>query len=811
MMLGADMRGKMEAIYHIRLLGTIQVEKEGIPIRDFESRKTLALLGYLVRQNRPVSRSQLAHLFWGDKSEAIGRRNLSRELSQLSRRLPDCFQTDYHTIQFQPTAACWVDVLAFKALVKSDAMPQFLRGPVDAAPAGSSLLSGAVPADPPAVSQTQISNLAKAVALYRGEFMTGFYLDDCPEFETWLVREQEVWRQKVTGILDCLTVYHGLHRQYNEAQAYVRRWLALEPWQEEAHRYMMILLARMGKRSEALVQYEICRRILAEELAVEPEAETTAHFEQIRAGAWDGEPAEAISTLMAGAGAALPEPPICPYRGLFAFREADAPFFFGRETFIDELVEAVPRQAVTVVVGPSGSGKSSVVFAGLLPHLRREGGWLTVSFRPGSRPFYSLAHALLPYLEPHLKETDRLVETAKLAGALSAGEVSLPTVAALILEKDSETDRLLLLIDQFEELYALCPGPHLRQRFLDTLFKSSAAPLQLVLTLRAAFLGQALAYQPFADAMSGVGFKLGPMTRPELSRAIEEPARQQGVSFETGLVERILDNIGDGAGKLPLLEFTLTSLWERQAGGQLTHAAYEAIGQIAGSLTGHAEDVYASLSELEQEQTRRIFMQLVYPGQQTADTRRRANRAELGEDHWLLARRLADARLVMTNQDATGQATVEIVHEALIGEWDRLQAWLNEDRTFRVWHQRLRATMDQWQLSHRDEEALLRGVLLVEAEEQVKTHPAEISPPQHEFLHASVVWRDQRVWKKKDQRRRKLVQARALAQEQQRRTESEHQRAEAQIKATWRLRWLAIGLAVMFLVVVGAGLLTIIR
>jgi DNA-binding SARP family transcriptional activator len=109
----------MKVIYHIRLLGTIQIEKEGISIRDFESRKTLALLGYLVRQDQPVSRSHLAGLFWGDKSEASGRRNLSRELSQLSRHLPDCFQADYHTIQFHPTAACWVDTLAFKELVKT--------------------------------------------------------------------------------------------------------------------------------------------------------------------------------------------------------------------------------------------------------------------------------------------------------------------------------------------------------------------------------------------------------------------------------------------------------------------------------------------------------------------------------------------------------------------------------------------------------------------------------------------------------------------------------------------------------------------
>ena len=177
----------------------------------------------------------------------------------------------------------------------------------------------------------------------------------------------------------------------------------------------------------------------------------------------------------------------------------------------------------------------------------------------------------------------------------------------------------------------------------------------------------------------------------------------------------------------------------------------------------------------------------------------------------MLAQRLADARLVMTDQDPTGQEAVEIVHEALISSWGRLQTWLNEDRAFRIWHDRLRAALDQWEASNRDEEALLRGVLLVEAEERTKTHPVAISPPEYEFLQASVAWQDQRVLEKEAQLERELAQVQALAREQQRRAESEHQRAEAQVRATRRLRWLAAGLAVMFLLAVGAGLLAMVQ
>ncbi len=172
---------------------------------------------------------------------------------------------------------------------------------------------------------------------------------------------------------------------------------------------------------------------------------------------------------------------------------------------------------------------------------------------------------------------------------------------------------------------------------------------------------------------------------------------------------------------------------------------------------------------------------------------------------------MGDIRLAVTDQDPSGQETVEIVHEALISGWGRLQSWLNEDRAFRIWHDRLRAALAQWEASNRDEEALLRGVLLVEAEERAKTYPADISPPEHEFLQTSVAWRDQRVLEKEVQLKRELAQVQTLAQEQQRRAESEHRRAEVQVRETRRLRWLAAGLAVMFLLAVGAGLLVMVQ
>ena len=455
--------------------------------------------------------------------------------------------------------------------------------------------------------------------------------------------------------------------------------------------------------------------------------------------------------------------PPCPYRGLLAFREQDASFFFGREAFTERLVETVEGHALTVaVVGPSGSGKSSVVFAGLLPRLRqahnknRDEDWTIARLRPGSQPFDELANALLPLLEPEMTRTDRLIEVPKLAGALRQGDVALSRVAAEILEQSPDASHLLLVIDQFEELYTLCPDPDTRHAFLDCLIQAtspapplprSPAPLHLVLTLRADFLGQALAYRPFADALDRAEkLILGPMNREELEAAIVRPAERQGVAFEEGLVARILDDVGGEPGNLPLLEFALTQLWERQQGGLLTHAAYEAIGEVEGALVRYADRVYEDLSEPEQEQARQVFVQLVRPGEGTEDTRRPATRAELGEEHWPLVQKLADARLVVTGRDPAGREAVEIAHEALIQRWGDLRAWMEENRDFRMWQERLRAALRQWEASGRDTGALLRGAPLAEAREWLAERREALEQNARAFIKASAAWARRIRW-----------------------------------------------------------------
>jgi len=436
----------------------------------------------------------------------------------------------------------------------------------------------------------------------------------------------------------------------------------------------------------------------------------------------------------------------CPYRGLVAFKEEDAPFFFGRETFSKLLEKSVKAGGlVAVIVGPSGSGKSSVVFAGLLPSLKRDATWLIAHIRPGGSPFISLASALVPFLHEELKGADFLLESAKIAEALMDGELQLSHLVERIIDQHPNAERFLLVIDQFEELFTLTQEGGERRQFMDELLEAAEKgfirrppSFVLLMTLRADFMGLALVHRPFADALQDGSLMLGPMNRVELKSAIEKPAELQGAAFEAGLVERLLDDVGDEPGNLPLLEFALTLLWERMDGGWMTHAIYDKIGRVEGALARYADEIYTGQDEGAQLETRRAFIQLVQPGRGTEDTRRMATKSELAGVDWGLVQHLADKRLIVTNRNEAGVETVEVVHEALIRSWDRLREWMDVDRVFRSWQEGLRSNLRQWESTGQDKGALLRGAPLAQAEEWLANRPEGLSPAETAFIKASL-------------------------------------------------------------------------
>ncbi|HUF54704.1 MAG TPA: TIR domain-containing protein [Dehalococcoidia bacterium] len=422
---------------------------------------------------------------------------------------------------------------------------------------------------------------------------------------------------------------------------------------------------------------------------------------------------------------------VAPYRDLQPFREEDADFFYGREAFTQTLAETVSRQTFVAVVGPSGSGKSSVVHAGLVPRLRaaRDGNvWEVATLVPGERPLSALAAALIGLLEPDLSE--RLAQIGRVAKGLASGTIELADIVARVLEQQPGTDRLLLVVDQWEELYTLTTEDAERRSFIDALVAATEgqSPLTVVLTLRGDFVGTALGYRPLSDRLQGAQVNLSTMTPEEIERAMTEPARKVGLGFEAGLVKRILDDIGDEPGTLPLLEFVLAELWRDRARGLLRH----------------------------------LLLHLVQPGAGTTDTRRRATFEEIGAELEPIVRQLIGSRLLVAGRDETsGKETVEVAHEALIQHWGRLREWVDRDREFLMWRRRIESSLDDWMATGKDEGSLLRGVALAEAQRWHAERADDLGPAEREFVERSAALRKKEL--ARGRRRGRLLVGAAMA------------------------------------------------
>jgi WD40 repeat protein len=424
---------------------------------------------------------------------------------------------------------------------------------------------------------------------------------------------------------------------------------------------------------------------------------------------------------------------ICPYQGLAAFTEADAEFFFGREALVADLVNHLrgnPR--FLAVVGPSGSGKSSVVQSGLLPALLLgevpgSEDWHLLPFRPGTDLFAAL--------------TD--------AGLDVPRESKLQAAVCTFLEAHPQVKRLLLFADQFEELFALC-SESMQERFLNQLLALLEGDLRVtvIIALRADFYGHLLCHQPLADWLKMGQVNVPPMGPAKLRAAVEEPALRLGLRFEPRLVETIVEETSKTEHPLPLLESALTQLWKNREDGMLTHAAYQAVGRVAGAIGQWAEDTYSGLTREEQAIARRIFTKLVHYGEgEAANTRQQRSLVDLTTRpeeqatlHQLVGR-LAGARLLVTGGDP-GAETVEIIHDALLQQWGRLRHWTIEQQEFYLWRQRLDERLQEWDEKERDKDTLLRGVLLTEAERWLAERPDDLNRDERKYIYKSIALRE---------------------------------------------------------------------
>lgn len=441
-----------------------------------------------------------------------------------------------------------------------------------------------------------------------------------------------------------------------------------------------------------------------------------------------------------------------PYKGLRAFQEADAADFFGRADLTSQLMQRLGQsnERFLAVVGPSGSGKSSVVKAGLLPLLRqgflpKALRWFIAKMHPGHDPLAALEAALLqvaldrpPALLELLRDTNGLID-------------------ALPLTLPGKSTELLLVIDQFEEVFTLIEQEEDRVHFLNLLYHAVNAPdsrLRVIITLRADFYDRPLSYANFGNLIKDHTAIILPLTDQELTDAITQPGRRANLTIEPALITALLADVREQPGTLPLLQYTLTELFERREDDTLTAAAYHNSGGLMGILSTQADERYQQLTPDQQQDARQIFLRLVAINEQSETTRQRVKLANLyaigGGQQRAKIQSILDifgqSRLLTFDYDPQNrEPTVEIAHEALIREWERLQAWLVESRSDLLTQRRLSAAIQEWHTHHHDPSYLATGNRLGIFEEWQAKTSITLTEDEQRYISASIKLRQQAV------------------------------------------------------------------
>jgi hypothetical protein len=445
-----------------------------------------------------------------------------------------------------------------------------------------------------------------------------------------------------------------------------------------------------------------------------------------------------------------------PYKGLAAFDEGDVEDFFGRDALIASLLEAVGRSRLVAVVGPSGIGKSSVVLAGLIPALRAGAipgseSWLITGMIPGPYPFEELASALL-------RVGDRY--PARLDEEIRSDGRGLLRVVKRVLPDGAEA---LLVIDQFEELYTLASEPGPAEQFLDGLTELITDPesnVRVVVTLRADFFDRPLRHPGFGELLGAATVPVWSPTGDDLTAIVQRPANALGVGFEPGLVQRIAGDVSGQPAALPLLEFALTELFAERTTDTLAQAAYEAGGGVLGALAHRAEDVYATLDGPAQEAARQVLLRLVNTSEASEATRRRVRRTELDRldipsgtvDAVLTA--FGAARLISFDRDlATRGPTVEVAHEAIFTQWERLADWIEVHREDLILSRRLSVVVADWDTAGRDPAYLVSGGRLSQFESWAESTDLALTSTEHQYLIDSRAAADGRITTRRRRRR----------------------------------------------------------
>ncbi len=464
-----------------------------------------------------------------------------------------------------------------------------------------------------------------------------------------------------------------------------------------------------------------------------------------------------------------------PFRGLQVFEANDAWLFFGRDSDTDQLLERLSSAPTLAILGNSGSGKSSLLRAGLIPAIRRGRLRLGSRFldtcriaivRPSDDPFAELAESVPRQLAPELSAPQLRRIINEWRQHLTSGPSALRDCIAAITGSNPEGTRVLLIVDQFEEIFALTTQHEVREKYINALLGAAriegSIPVQIVISMRADFYPQCLDHPHLSRLLESSVHNVSVISEEQMRDNIEKRLFLAGSKAEAGLIDSLLNDAATEPGNLALLEHALGELWRKQGGYGciLTNGAYAEIGGLRGSLARHADATYQGLTASEQLIASKIFMSLVQLGEGAPDTRRRVHKRallELGprEEIEALLARLASARLITTGGNRQEDQFVEVSHEALIREWPTLREWIRQNREDLRFERRLMDRAEDWDNLNRDPSTLLGGVVLLTAEDWLRKRervPALVAW----FIEAGIQARERQLKREQSKRRNRI-------------------------------------------------------
>lgn len=692
---------------NVQILGTLQVEIDGVPV-DLGAPKQRALLAILVlHANQVVSTDRLIDLIWSDNAPRTAAHSIQIYISALRKALPDGdrqieTRAPGYIFRLDPDQ---VDANRLQALIE--------RGGTDDL-------------------RTALSLWAEPLADFQYEEWAQPHIRrlhglEARAVEALAASELEDGRPAVVPDL-----LHDLIRR--------------EPLREEPRRLLMLALSRTGRQAEALRSYREFRSVLGEEMGVEPSPDLAQLEEQILLQDPSLLPTRAAMTAR-GPDARN------PFKGLGAFDEIDSGDFFGRDKLVGQMADALSGGSrLLVVVGPSGSGKSSAVRAGLIPALRQgrvadSDKWILATMTPGRHPFEQLEAALLRMSRASVPSVlEQLVEN----------ETGLLRVVLRMLP--GEKAELLLVVDQFEELFTLAPD-QTRRRFLDNLVTAVTDPrsrVRVVVTLRADFYDRPLLSHRFAPVFAASVVNVIPLSPAELEQAIVEPAAGVGVSVEPPLLAQLVADMSEEAVALPLLQYALTETFVARKGAPLSLGAYQAIGGLQGALTARADQLFDTLDSDQQELAGLMFLHMVGLERGSEATRRRVTLDELrglGEVDELLGIFISGRLLSADRDPLSGRSTIQVTHEALLERWERLRGWIEANSTDLERRSALTKAATEWDTSGRDDDYLLTGGRLSQLDAWSKATQLGLSQLERDFIDFSLQRRQ--IFEGEDEMRRR--------------------------------------------------------